>query len=71
MHVQILASLFQNDFFCKISSFLDMYLILVITFFCSCNSTFVFALLYRAEFYCSVHTLSIMRTENANSLITF
>lgn len=33
MHVQILASLFQNDFFCKISSFLDMYLILVITFF--------------------------------------
>lgn len=33
MHVQILASLFQNDFFCKVSSFLDMYLILVITFF--------------------------------------
>lgn len=71
MHVQILASLFQNDFFLQ-DFFLLRYVFDISNhFFCSCNSTFVFALLYRAEFYCSVHTLSIMRTENANSLITF
>lgn len=32
MHVQILAALLQNDFFCKISSFLYIYLISVIIF---------------------------------------